>query len=190
MPEPVLALLEEFAVRRARGERPDPLLYLERAGDEADALAAMIEGLVASVPPPEPAPEVVERMRALVAGEPELLGLRLGRRMRVDEVVAGLVERLGLDRARAPKVRRLYQRLEGGLLDASRIEARLADALARVLGVPRSDLPLTGPPPAAPAMPDLLLARSDWAGSEVIASAPAPYLADEPDEIDRLFGAA
>src|SRR5688572_7202292 len=110
MPERVMELLEEFAVRRARGERPDALLYLERAGDGAGELAAMIDRLVASAPPPEPAPQVVERMRALVAGEPALLGLRLGRRMRLDDVVAGLVERLGLDRARAPKVRRLYQR--------------------------------------------------------------------------------
>ena len=37
--------------------------------------------------------------------------------MTVDDVVGALIERLGLDPAKRAKVKRYYQRLEGGLLD-------------------------------------------------------------------------
>ena len=63
----VNALFDEFAIRRARGERPDIDDYLDRAGDAAAELADLIEGLLMSAPTPAPAPEDAVIVRALLA---------------------------------------------------------------------------------------------------------------------------
>ena len=70
--------------------------------------------------------------------------------MRVDDVVAALVYGLGLDPAKAAKVKRHYQRLEQGLLDAGGVSERVWEVLARVLPGARQ-LVRVVPPPAAPA---------------------------------------
>jgi hypothetical protein len=182
----VLRLFEEFAARRARGERPDPVAYLERAGDGAGELRPMLDRLLAGEPGREPSPETLAMMSALAEGEPPLLGLRRHRRVRVDAMVDGLVAALGIDPAARAKVKDRYQRLEGGLLDPRRIDARLRDAIAAALGVAGGDLAIGGPPPAAAA--DMAFARAhDAAPAPLAAPSAAP---EEPDEVDRLFGLA
>jgi hypothetical protein len=127
---------------------------------------------------------------AIAEGEPALLGLRRHRRLRVDAVVDALVARLGLDPADRPRVKRNYQRLEGGLLDPRRIDPRLRDAIAGALGIPGRDLAIGGPPasptPAAPA--GAAFARA--LGPAEAAPEPPTERAGEPDEVDRLFGLA
>ena len=184
MDDAVLELFEQFAARRARGERPDPIGYLALAGAGAGDLQRLIDRLVTSAPPPPPDRATVERMTALVAGEPALLQLRLRRALRVDEVATALVSELRLGAGRAEKVKRLYQQLEAGLLDPSRLDRRLIRALSRTLGVPEPELPLGGPPPA----PLPAYARGAGVVAESAERSVQQHDVGAPDEVDRLFG--
>lgn len=191
MDDRVLALFEDFAAARARGERPDPGPYLARAGDGEADLAGMIIAHVRSAPTPAPAAEVVAMMDALVQGEPPLLGARLHRRLTVDAVVAALLASLGIDAARRAKVKRLYQRLEGGLIDAGRIDPRLASAIGDALGIRPRDVALGPLPVETPPGSSLRFARVADPAVALDATGPASPVADDaPDEIDRLFGLA
>ena len=83
----------------------------------------------------------------MLAEEPPLLALRVERGMRVDDVVGALVERLGLDEAKRAKVKRYYQRLEGGLLDPLGLSKRLRATLTDLLGArAETALSWTAPP--------------------------------------------
>jgi hypothetical protein len=182
----VFELLEEFAAARARGDRPDPISYLERAGEDADALRDLIDALLVETPPPAPAGEVVAMMNALVAGDPPLLGARLHRRMAVDAVVDALVGALRLDPGSRERVKLLYQRLEGGLLDGRRLDPRLRAALADTLGLRPRDITLAGAG-AAPGE-GVVYARSAEAPADIPHGIPGDAAAEAPGEIDRLFG--
>jgi hypothetical protein len=121
------SLFDELAAAYVRGERPDLPAYLARAGDDADELARMIDAFLRVVPPPEPSEDDVAVMRARLEGEPGLLALRKRRSRRVDEVVEELAERLAVDDRE--RLKRYYQRLEGGVLDPHRVDQRVWDAL-------------------------------------------------------------
>jgi hypothetical protein len=120
-------LFDELAAAYVRGDRPDLAAYLARAGEDADELARLVDGFLRVVPPPEPSDDDVAVMRARLEGEPGLLALRKRRSRRVDEVVDDLAGRLGLDDR--PRLKRYYQRLEGGVLDPHRVDQRVWDAL-------------------------------------------------------------
>jgi hypothetical protein len=96
MGDDVSRLFDEYAVRRARGERPDVQEYLARAGDQADELRGLLDRWVASVPAPAPDPASIAAMEAVAAGEPPIVALRASRGLRRDEVVSALVSALGL----------------------------------------------------------------------------------------------
>ena len=190
-------LFDELAAAYVRGERPDLPAYLARAGDDADELARMIDTFLRVVPPPEPSEDDVAVMRARLEGEPGLLALRKRRSQRVDEVVDELAARLAVDDRE--RLKRYYQRLEGGVLDPHRVDQRVWDALrglfaANVRNVVRPLVTRQGgsamayyrrsasldsqaasgvPSPAAPVGPELV---SD--------ADPAPA---ERDALDRLF---
>jgi hypothetical protein len=178
----VFELFDEYAAAYARGERPSAEAFLERAGDERGQLARLLEEFLRRTPAPPPTEDDVRHLSLLLAEEPPLIALRVERGMRVDEVVSGLIERLGLDPAKRAKVKRYYQRLEGGLLEPTGLSARLRRAIVGVLGTGTEDaLRWTAPPAgAAPAF---------MRSAERLPSAPtAPAsAADEEDEIDRLF---
>jgi len=88
---------------------------IRRPGEGADELARLIDGFVRVVPAPEPSEDDVAVMCARLEGEPGLLTLRTRRKRKVDEVVAGLAERLEIENV--PRLKRYYQRLEGATLD-------------------------------------------------------------------------
>jgi AcrR family transcriptional regulator len=123
-------LFDELAAAYVRGERPDLPAYLARAGDEADELARLVDAFLRTVPPPEPSEDDVAVMRARLGGEPGLLALRKRRGRKVDDVVDELASRLDVDDR--PRLRRYYQRLEGGVLDPPRIDERVWEALQTV----------------------------------------------------------
>lgn len=183
-----MILFEEYAARRARGEHPDAADFLARAGDGAAELATLIDRHLQAAPPPEaPPPEALAVVDALLEGEPALLGLRRGRGVRVDAVAARIVGALGLGARRAGRVKRLYQRLEAGLIDPRRVDRRVLRAVADALGVAEGDLPLAGPPPASG--PAIAFARSIAAAppaADLPGAEPSPDDADA--EVDRLFG--
>ncbi len=194
MNEATARLFDEFAVAYRRGEAPDVLAYLERAGEDADALAELVDRFLQAVPAREPTEEEVVLMQARLEREPALLVLRQRRRLTRDAVVAALVSALGLDVSKSAKVRRYYSDLEVGVLDPKPVSRRVWDALAGILDANVRVLAGLRPPP--PAEFDAVfmrgaevalrsLERRVDVGPELLkrASRPAP----ERDEVDRLF---
>jgi hypothetical protein len=62
------------------------------------------------------------------------LRARQAQGLKLDDVAAGLTKRLGLSAEAVSKVRRYYQDLELGQLDAGGVAASVWDALSKVLG--------------------------------------------------------
>ena len=172
-------LFARYADAYAAGERPQAREYLAEAGADADELAALIDSFLARAPARRPDPESAELLDAFLADEPPLVALRSARGVRVYEVVTRLVSELGLGEDARAKVKRHYQRLEQGLLDASGVSERVWAVLAGVLPGARQ-LARVVPPPAAPAY---------YRVADTMAAAPALDAApEEPDETDALFG--
>jgi hypothetical protein len=186
----VFALFDDYAARFARGERPEAGEYLNRAGPDADELARLIEGFVARTPAPTAGEDTTILMRAWIGGEAPLVALRAERGLKRDQVVDTLVERLGLDSSKRDKVKRRYHALENGLLDSSRVDRSVWEVLAETLKARASDLMAWRPRPLAAERTYL---RVDEAA---VRSAPSfaarvdadRVTAEEPDEVDRLFG--
>ena len=175
-------LFEQYAGAFARGEAPDVGAYLDRAGADRDELARLIDGFLRSTVPPRPSDEARAALRARLSTDPPLLALRKQRAVRVDEVVDALVKSQGWSAAQRAKVKRYYQQLEGGLLDAHRVALPVLETIARLLGVRPGDLEAYRAPPAAPAA---VFQRA--AGREAPATAGQFASEAEQDEIDRAF---
>jgi hypothetical protein len=180
VPEQVAQLFAEYADAYARGERPRAEEYLSRAGGQADELAGLLERFVQATPAREPDAETLALTETWLTGEPPLVGLRASKGVRVDEVVDALIERLGLDPAKRPKVKRYYQRLEQGLLEPGRVSRRVWAILNDLVGTEAFQ-------------------QTGWKSqqtvdayfrAEVLPPAAAPRMRaapEEEDEIDALF---
>jgi hypothetical protein len=187
MSEDVMRLFDEYAASFARGERPDARAYLARAGEGASELAALIERYLERVPPPAPDADAVALAESWLAGQPPLLELRARRGLRRDEVVDALIARLGLDRAKRAKVKRYYHELEGGLLEPTRVDARVWDVLAGTLRARVDDLLAWRRRPVAAAFD----AAYRVSNLEAVPTVEPPRVSEqEPDDIDRLFRGA
>jgi len=182
VPEQIAQLFAEYADAYARGERPRAEDYLARAGEQADELAGLLERFVQATPAREPDAETLALTEAWLTGEPPLVGLRASRGVRVDEVVDALVERLGLDPAKRAKVKRYYQRLEGGLLEPSHVSRKVWDVLTGLVGPRSEELGAWHVRPAAAEAVYLRAAEPAAAPPQI-----AEPGAEEPDEIDLLF---
>jgi hypothetical protein len=182
VPELVAQLFAEYADAYARGERPRAEEYLARAGGQADELAGLLERFVHATPAREPDAATIALTEAWLTGEPPLVGLRASQGVRVDEVIDALVERLGLDPAKRAKVKRYYQRLEGGLLEPSRVSQKVWDVLTGLVGPHSEELAACHVRPAA--------AEAVYLRAAEPAAAP-PQMAEPggetSDEIDLLF---
>ena len=192
------------------GRRPDVDDYLARVPEgERDELADQLMSFLTFAPTPEYSDEALKAIRAepivaeaLSASEsragvlPSLL-VRLRTRLGLSnaEVASSLVQSLELPGDRAPKTASYLERLEQGDLEPSRVSVRVFDALARLFGVPRSELEGAGDVGAwaAPAAPAAAFRASDEAADAV-----APHLdllakglatpGDAArDEVDDLF---
>ena len=186
-------LLDELVDRWAQGAPLDVDELLVRAGPRSDELASLIDAFLQRAPRREPTEAALAFVRAL--DEPPLLRARQARRLKLDDLVAGLVERLGLRESAREKVRRYYQQLELGQLDPAGVSAGVWVALADLLG--REARGLAAVPPQAPAAaPMFRVADHDTSlfgmvslSAPVERSGPAAARAPaEPDEVDRLFG--
>lgn len=116
---------------------------------------------------------------------PPLLRARQARKLELDDLVAGLVEKLGLTTDATAKVRRHYQELELGRLDPAGVAASVWVALAVLLG--RDAKGLARVPPPAPAPPAVSRA-ADFDAYMYEPLMTAEPVEHEPDEVDRLFG--
>jgi hypothetical protein len=178
-------LFDDYAVRYARGEHPDPVRYFEQAGARADELAQMLDAFLQWAPPPTPDEAAVTLMHAWLGGQPPLRELRVSRGLRVDEIVGELRSQLGLDVSLSGKLRRYFQRLERGSLDVNCVDQRIFDVLSAALNTSSSILLSWARAPRG----DQLLAAPAYRAEREPTVAPAIPLADEEDwdEVDELF---
>lgn len=185
MADVLFDLFDEYAVRYARGEAPDPVPYLDRAGDQAGVLVEMLDRFLQWAPVPAADELMVTLMQAWLEDESPLRELRVQRGMRVDEVVAQLSTDLELEPEHRGKLRGYFQRLERGALDVRRIDARVFESLARSLRFPASALrswasaPGRGLLETAPAFRDERQTKTTPAVPRAAA--------EEWDEVDELF---
>jgi hypothetical protein len=177
-------LLDELVGRWARGEPLAVDELLARAGPRSDELADLIDAFLERAPRREPTPDALAFVRSL--DEPPLLRARQARKLKLDDLVAGLVEKLGLPVDAHAKVRRRYQELELGQLDPTGVAASVWDTLTGLLG--RDAKGLAAVPPFAPSAAPMFRA-ADY-DAEVPAGALTMSLGARPerDEVDRLFG--
>jgi hypothetical protein len=120
-------LFDEFAAAYVRGEQPDIGASLALAGPDASELARLIDAFLRVAPAPEPRDDDIAVMHARLGGEPGLLALRRRQARKVDDVVSDLARRLAIEDL--PRLKRYYQRLEGGTLDPGPVDQRVWDAL-------------------------------------------------------------
>jgi hypothetical protein len=187
MAEDVTMLFDEYAQRLARGERPDVRDYLTRAGDSAEELGTMIDRFLERVPPPAPNEASRTLAAAWLEGQTPLVELRVQRGLKRDAVVDALVERLGLDKAKREKVERRYHQLENGVLDPGGVDRSVWEVLAATLKARASDLVAWRPRPPAAAADAAYLRVDEVAPAATMRMAMGRPVAEEPDEIDRLF---
>ncbi len=184
-------LFEEFAASFARGEAPDVRDFLERAGDDRDELATLLDGYLAAVPAPAPSDEtraVFAELLPTEASTPPMLAARVRLGMPRSKVVRFLVRMLGVDERQEEKVARYYHELETGLLDPERVAPLVWHNLAKLFGTHIRSL-MVRPNDPPPAMVAAFYRRSD----DVVQGAESPALAAEPaplperDYVDTLF---
>src|SRR4029079_14516128 len=109
-----------------------------------DELAGLIDRFLERAPRREPSADALAYVRAL--DDPPLLRARQALGLKLDDLTAALVSRLGLGESASPKVRRYYQQLELGQLDVSGVGASVWDALGGLLGSDASRPPSFHPP--------------------------------------------
>lgn len=194
-------LLAEFRDEWSAGRRPRVEQYLARAEPERQPeLRDMLDAFLVDAPRPDYTDEVlseiarepaVREVMASLTGEsglwPSLLP-RLRRRSKLtrDEVVARLIEALGLPAGSEKKTKRYLHGMETGTLEPQGVSAVVLQALAGVLRSTKEDLERAGEftglgrPAGAAAY-----FRAD--AVDMTAAAPSAPLDEEWDEVDRLF---
>jgi hypothetical protein len=140
MTDALFTLFDEFAVRRARGEHPDVRDYLERAGDQSDELSDLIDRYLQMAPAVVPDDATIALMDAWIHDRAPLIELRVTRGLRVEDAAEALAEELAIEPARLTRLRRYYQRLEQGALDARRVDQRVFAVLGRLLETSAEEL--------------------------------------------------
>ena len=143
----------------------------------------MIDAFLERSPRREPTPDALAFVRSL--DDPPLLRARQARRLKLDDLTAALIEKLGLPTAARAKVRRYYQELELGQLDPAGVAASVWDALSGLLG--RDARGLAAVRPAAPHAARCTEPPTSTTTSPSRRSR-HECRSREPDEVDRLFG--
>jgi hypothetical protein len=178
----VIQLFEEYAARFAGGERPDLRSFLDRAGDEREEVATLVDAFLLWAEPPEPDEDALVVAQAWLEGEAPLVALRVRRGIRRDDMVDGIVSRFKLANQRT-KVERRYHELETGQIDPRRADPSLLEELASLLRTRVPDLLAWRPRPLAA---EAAYFRADASLAASLQVAP-PLAAEEPDEVDRVF---
>src|SRR4051812_12822298 len=84
-------LFDEWAASYTRGEHPDPLAYLQRAGGQADELARLMDAFLRHAPRNEPSQQTLSLARAWVDGESPLAVLRASQGIPRETVVEAVM---------------------------------------------------------------------------------------------------
>ena len=183
--ERVSKLFNEYTASFARGEHPDPTAYLADAGEGVNTLRELIDGFLQTASAPAADPGLVAMFDAWIEGRSPLLELRTRKGATRGDVVDALAAELGIDASKRTKLARYYHLLETGLLNVSRIDARVFTALAKALGARVSDLVFPGPPATAAA--GAYLRSSDEAEEVLEVRLDSLDASAERDEVDDLF---
>ena len=176
-------LLDEFVGRWTRDEPLAVDELLVRAGPQADELAGLIDRFLERAPRREPTPDALAFVRSL--DEPPLLRARQALGLKLDDLAAALVEKLGLGENARAKVRRYYQELELGQLEPAGVAASVWDALSGAAR-PRRSWACRDAAADAGRGADVQIGELPTTISRVDAAPDARP--SEPDEVDRLFG--
>ena len=176
-------LLDEFVGRWTRDEPLAVDELLVRAGPQADELAGLIDRFLERSPRREPTPDALAYVRAL--DDPPLFRARQAQGLKLDDLAAALSRASVSARWRVPKVRRYYQQLELGQLDASGVAASVWDALSVAIRPRRA--PACCVPTAAPGGEAMFRARDRRLRHSDVPIPPAAKAEPELDEVDRLF---
>ena len=187
MSERLFELFDEYATAYVRGERPSPEDFLDRAGPERDQLAALLDEYLRRAPAQPPSEEDQRHLELLVADEPPLLVLRRERKLRREQVVELLRERLGLPVELEDKLGLRYHELETGQLEPTSIDRRVWEVLGDALQAQVEEL-MARARPRGFAGPEVAFFRAPVARASAASSAVSDI--SEPDEVDRLFGLA
>lgn len=177
-------LFAEYASAFARGERPRARDFLDRAGPEGDALAALIERFLEAAPRPAATAEDALLAAGWVEGEPPLVTQRVRLGLKRDAVVDALLGSLGLAPGKRQRLRDAYHELETGQLDPAGVDTSVWRALRTILSVDVRDLAAWRPPQLAVQTAYL---RVDRDVSLATSSDIRHHPRSEPDEVDRLF---
>lgn len=188
------SLFEDFERGFHAGEGPDALDYLERAGGNADALAARISRFLATSAPPGPTEErIAEMLRdpALTLAAAPSYGelLKRGRKARDlsrANFARRLAEELGATSKQA-KVKRYYADLENGLLSPRGLDDRVVEAITRLLNLPRRRLGALARAWRSPAPGDQGAAAAFARSGQPLPAESRPAPEEPSDEVDRLF---
>jgi hypothetical protein len=199
-------ILSEFIDDWNAGRRPRVGEYVDRAPEPSrDELAGLINAFLEEAPTPiypevtlaEIRNEPATRRAAMLMEEegrwPALLPrLRNRARIKREEVVKSLAERLGVGGAE-PKVAMYYHQMESGTLDPAGVSRKVVGALSQIFGVPESQLEPADwfPDAVGAAAPEPLYMRTESVMEErledVAAAAPPPSPGEDWDKVDRLF---
>ena len=180
-------LFAHYADALARGERPRAAEYLDRAGVDADALAAMIERFLQAAPRPAATAEDSALLGAWLQNEPPILELRRRQGLKRAIVVDALLGLLGVAESSRKRLADAYHELETGQLDPAGVDQRVWNALTEILKSNVGELAGWRPPPlaASPAF------RLSSAATSVESRASIRHdQVRAADEIDRLFRGA
>jgi hypothetical protein len=177
-------LFDEWAASYVRGESPDPLAFIKRAGSQGDALAELMDAFLEIAPVGEPSEETLLLARAWVSGASPLVALRVSRGVRREQVVDAVMGAFGLAAERREKVKGYYHDLESGQIAPRGLDLRLVDLLAQTLQATR-DAILNWRPRTVEAAPAYRTAEGQELMRDLPAPVPSPAM---PDEVDRLFG--
>ncbi len=184
--KPVAELFGEYADALVRGDRPRAADFLQRAGADADELAAMIEQFLRATPRREATAEDAALLAGLLQREPPLLDLRVRRGLKRDAVVDALLRALKLETSSRPRLADAYHELETGQLDPAGVDASVWRVLGEILKANVRELAAFRPRPL-PASPAYRLKSP-----EVSLESQFVLRQDQPaagDEVDRLFRA-
>ncbi len=181
--------ITEFRRAYVAGTRPDAAAFIQRVPEaDRDAVRRGIRLVLLEEPPPNPTPETLMMVQAMLRGEQPLIVLRTSKGLTRDLVVHRLRELLGLRPEREPKVAEYYHQIETGQLPLAGIRDTVFDALATAFGVARSSLMLKGPSGAERGTEFTAFARG--ADPAALLELRLPLLhgpGDEIDEVDDLF---
>jgi hypothetical protein len=182
------ALLDEFKRRHEAGERPDPAVFLERAGDSPDDFAVLLDAYLADCPAPALPAAELDRIASSPLFDPPawrtlLVAAREERGILRSDVVRRLTSALGLRVEQQDRVAEHLHDLETGVLPPSGVSQRVVDAFDGIFGGIGAALERT-----RLISPHTKLFSERAFARDAAAPIAAPRHQPEPDaEVDALF---